>query len=492
MGEPAMSRTLPRLGAKVRALRRQEGLTQVQFAERLAISPSYLNLIEANKRPLTASLLIHLANCFRVDLKAFAPDAELRMADDLLEAFGDPLFEALDLPAAEVRDLAQNGPALARAVFLLYQSYREARRRMETLTDQLSDGQGFPPGATPLPSEAAGDYIQRRMNHFPELEEAAEALWPQSAPGQEVRDQLYAGLVEAFRTRGIQVRVHWAEEAPGILRRYDPAQQVLSLSELLSPRSRTFQLAHQWALLFLGELLDRLTEDPLLTGTVARSMARVALANYFSAAVLMPYAPFLRAAQASRYDIELLARRFQASFEQVCHRLTALRRPGAEGVPFHFLRIDIAGNISKSFSASGIRFARYSGCCPRWNVHASFLTPGLIRTQISEMTDGRKYFCIARTSSKDTGNYRGQHAIQALGLGCEIGHARELIYADGLLLDQPPVPIGVTCRLCDRTDCEQRAFPPLHQAIEVEEDVRRTSFYAHLAEGQARRRKPRA
>jgi predicted transcriptional regulator len=287
--------------------------------------------------------------------------------------------------------------------------------------------------------------------------------------------------VGAFRARGIQVRIHWAEEARGILRRYDPQAKVLSLSELLPPRSRTFQLAHQWALLFLGDLLDRLTEDPLLAGPVARSMAKVALANYFAAAVLMPYSPFLRATKTARYDIELLSSRFQASFEQVCHRLSTLRRPGEEGVPFHFLRIDIAGNISKSFSASGIRFARYSGCCPRWNIHASFLTPGLIRTQISEMNDGRKYFCIARTLSKETGCYRGQHAIQALGLGCEIGYARELVYADGLVLDQPPVPVGVTCRLCDRTDCEQRAFPPLHQAIQVEEDLRRSSFYAHLA-----------
>jgi XRE family transcriptional regulator, fatty acid utilization regulator len=482
----SIARPMPRLGAKVRALRRQEGISQVQMAERLAISPSYLNLIEANKRPLTANLLIQLAQSFQVDLKSFAPDADQRVAEDLMEAFGDPLFEPLDLPAAEVRDLAQNGPALARAVFLLYQSYREARRRMEALSDQLSDGQGFPPAASPMPSEAAGDFIQRRMNYFPELEEAAEALWQEAALDPEL---LYTGLVGAFKARAIQVRIHRAEEAPGILRRYDPDARLLSLSELLSPRSRTFQLAHQWALLALGDLLDRLTEDPLLTGPVARSMARVALANYFAAAVLMPYGPFLRATLAARYDIELLCRRFQVSFEQVCHRLTALRRPHEEGVPFHFLRIDIAGNISKSFSASGIRFARYSGCCPRWNIHASFLTPGLVRTQISEMNDGRKYFCIACTLHRDTGNYRGQHAIQALGLGCEISYARELVYADGLVLEQPPVPIGVTCRLCDRTDCEQRAFPPLHQAIQVEEDVRRSSFYAHLADDQNRGRR---
>jgi hypothetical protein len=482
MSTASPERNLPRLGAKVRALRRQEGLSQVQMAERLSISPSYLNLIEANKRPLTANLLIHLAHTFKVDLKAFAPQEDVRVAEDLMEAFGDPLFDTLDLPAAEVRELAQSCPSVARAVFFLYQSYREGRRQQDVLSGHLSDGQGVSlPAAPMLPSEAAGDFIQRAMNHFPALEEAAEELWARASLEQ---DLLYPGLLATFKARGVEVKVHRAAEAPGILRFYDPASRTLSLSELLPLRSRTFQLAHQWALIALRDTLDGLLQDPMLAGETARSMARVALANYFAGAVLMPYGPFLKAVKAGRYDVELLSRRFQASFEQVCHRLTTLRRPGQEGVPFHFLRIDIAGNISKSFSASGIRFARYSGCCPRWNIHAAFLTPGLVRTQISEMPDGVKYFCIARTLQKDTGTYRGQHAIQALGLGCEMSHARDLVYSDGLALDQTPVPIGVTCRLCDRTDCEQRAFPPLHQVIDVVEEVRRSSFFAHLGPGR--------
>jgi predicted transcriptional regulator/transcriptional regulator with XRE-family HTH domain len=478
MSETNGTRATPKLGAKVRALRRQEGLSQAQMAGRLSISPSYLNLIEANKRPLSANLLIQLAHSFKMDLRAFAPESDQRIADDLMEAFGDPLFEALDLPAAEVRELAQACPGVARAVFLLYQSYREARRRDEPAAGQEEAEPAN--GAAPLASEAAGDFIQRSMNYFPALEAAAERLWESARLD---RDQLYAGLVAAIQALGVRVRVHRAEEAPGILRRFDPEARVLTLSELLPPRSRVFQLAHQWALLALGAELDQLTEDPLLLGPVARSMARVALANYFAGAVLMPYAPFLKAARAGRYDIEVLSRRFQASFEQVCHRLSTLRRPGEEGVPFHFSRIDIAGNISKSFSGSGIRFARYSGCCPRWNIHAAFLSPGFIRTQISEMPDGQKYFCIARTLQKETGTYRGPHAIQAVGLGCELGYARELIYADGLALDQAPVAVGVTCRTCERTDCEQRAFPPLQQALQVSEDVRRSSFYAHLEGG---------
>lgn len=472
------ARPLPaRLGAKIRLLRRQEGLSQVQLAERLGMSPSYLNLIEANKRPLTAPVLLRLAQAFNLDLRSLAPDADLRLGEDLMEAFGDPLFADQDLLASEVRELPQSSPTLAQAVFRLYQAYRTAQQGVQALSERLSLDQAFDPDATRMPSEAVGDFLQEAMNHFPELEEAAQRLWAEAALEQE---WLLPGLMKAFETRGIAVKVQRALDLPGQLRRYDPDRSLLLLSELLPLRSRTFQLAHQWALLHERRLLERLTAVPLLATPGARALARVALANYFAGAVLMPYESFLDAARAERYDVEILMRRFQGSFEQVCHRLTTLRRPGREGVPFHFLRIDIAGNISKSFSASGIRIARYSGCCPRWNVHAAFLTPGMVRIQVSEMPDGRKYFCIARTIQKDTGGYRGAHAIQALGLGCDMAYARDLVYADGVRLDQPPVPIGVTCRLCERTDCEQRAFPPLQQVLKVDENLRRSSFYARI------------
>lgn len=466
-----------RLGAKLRLLRRQENLSQVQLAERLSISPSYLNLIEGNKRPLTAQLLLRLAQVFQLDLRTFAPEEDLRISEDLMEAFGDALFDRDVIPAQEVRDLAMNNPALSRAVFRLYQAYQAAKGGLDTLSEQFSDGQGFDPDRTHLPSESVGDFLQSARNYFPELEAAAEALWRDAALDA---DLLYPGLLNAFEAKGLRVEVRRAETMPGQLRRFEPERKVLHLSELLPVRSRVFQLAHQWALLQHGDLLDRLTDHPALGTPGARALGRVALANYFASAVAMPYTRFLKAAQTERYDIELLTRRFQAGFEQVCHRLTTLRRPGEEGVPFHFLRIDIAGNISKSFSASGIRIARYSGCCPRWNVHAAFLTPGLIRTQVSEFPDGRRYFCIARTLQRDTGSYRGQHAMQALGLGCELGYAKELVYSDGIRLDQPPVPVGVTCRLCDRTDCEQRAFPPLQAPFKVDENLRRSSFYASL------------
>jgi predicted transcriptional regulator len=206
----------------------------------------------------------------------------------------------------------------------------------------------------------------------------------------------------------------------------------------------------------------------------------VGLANYFAAAVLMPYGPFLEAAEAERYDAELLGHRFRASFEQTCHRLTTLRRPGAEGVPFHMVRIDIAGNISKHFSASGLRFPRFGGLCPRWALFGCFMTPGMVRTQLSQMPDGARHFWMARTVRRESGGFHAPRTVHALALGCEVSYAKRLVYADGVDLESPGavVPVGVTCRLCERMDCEQRAFPPLQHPLRVQEDVRGVAFYA--------------
>jgi predicted transcriptional regulator len=253
------------------------------------------------------------------------------------------------------------------------------------------------------------------------------------------------------------------------------------LSEVLRRGSRNFHLAHQLGLLTERDALDGIARDSMLSEN-AVSLARVALANYFAAAVLMPYTPFLEAARSERYDIDVLSNRFRTSFEQVCQRLTTLRRPGASGVPFHFVRIDIAGNISKRFSASSFRFARFSGACPRWNVFAAFLTPGLIRTQLSQMPDGSRYFWVARTIQKDGGTYHSLPTVFAVAIGCDVQYARELVYADGVDVEsrQAAVPVGITCRLCERMDCEQRAFPPLQQPLRIDEHTRGVSFYSGL------------
>jgi predicted transcriptional regulator/transcriptional regulator with XRE-family HTH domain len=467
-----------KLGGKVRTLRLQQRITQVELAGRLGISASYLNLIEHNQRPLTAPLLVRLAQLFHLDLNTFSEDEEVRLASDLREVFGDPLFEEPSITTNDLREVAAN-PATARAILTLYRAYREARESTRELAARISDG-GDLLGLDPsrLPSEEVSDVLQANLNHFPALEEAAERLTREARLD---RDDIYKGLVRTLaQNHGIEVVIGTVESDRTAMRRYDPVLRRLTLSEVLPPRTRNFQIAHQIALLTLHAEVDEILQRSRLTAPESTQLCRVALANYFAGALLMPYADFHAAAESVRYDIELLGHRFRTSFEQVCHRLTTLQRPGSEGVPFHLMRVDIAGNISKRFSASGIRFARFSSSCPRWNVHTAFLTPGSIRTQLAQMSDGTLYFCLARTIRKSRAGYASPHTLLSIGLGCEVSHARRLIYSDGFDLRDTTsaVPVGVTCRLCDRMDCEQRAFPPIQHRLAIDENVRGVSFYA--------------
>lgn len=467
-----------RFGAKVRALRRRENLSQVQLAERLGVSASYLNLIENNRRPLPAPMLIKLAQLFGVDLATFASDEDARLDADLLEAFSDGLFEPHGLTGADVREFVSHSPATARAVLSLYRAYERTRDSSETLAARLFDGEQHEDfERSSAPSEEVNDLLQAHMNYFPELEEAAEKLWKDARLHH---DELYRNLAGYLsESHGITVKLARWDTDGATLRRYDPDRKALTLSELLPTRARTFQLAHQIGLITQNAALDKLAAHSRLTSNEARSLWRVALANYFAGAVMMPYGRFLEAAKESRYDVDVVGRRFRVGFEQVCHRFTTLRRPGAEGVAFHMMRIDVAGNISKRFSASGIRFARFSGACPRWNIFAAFLTPGMIRIQVSRMPGGETFFCIARTILKDSGGYHAQHPVQAIGLGCRVEQARELVYSDGVDLSngEMATPVGVTCRLCERTDCEQRALPSLRHPLRIDENVRGVTLY---------------
>ncbi|MBA3547971.1 MAG: DUF2083 domain-containing protein [Nannocystis sp.] len=471
-------RETPRFGAKIRALRRRAGLSQAELAQRLDVSPSYLNLLEHNKRALPAPLLIKLAQVLEIDLAAFAGDEDARLVHDLLEVFADPLFEESPLTNTDVRELASASPGAARAVLQLYRGYREARGATDALSTQLAAGDEGSASQVGLPSEEVSDLLQRHMNYFPELEERAERLRRDAGLGEIDR---FAALVRHLdRACGVRVQIaRWAQDRVA-LRRYDPERRVLALSELLATRSRLFQLTTQIALIAHGDALDAIASDPILSGPESRGLARIALANYFASAVLMPYAEFRRAAEEVRYDIDVLGRRFGVGFEQTCHRLTTMRRPGLEGVPFHMIRIDVAGNISKRFSASGIRFARYAGVCPRWNIFAAFQTPNMIRVQVSRMPDGETFFCIARTVQRDSGGYHAQQPVQAIGLGCTIDHAGALVYSDGFDLDNPRLitAVGVTCRLCERTQCEQRALPSLKVPLRVDPNYRGLSLYA--------------
>ena len=467
------------LGNKVRRLRRQIGTSQTALAGELGISPSYLNLIEHNQRAVTVPLLIKMAQAFDVDLTSFADDDESQLQTDLREVFGDNLFSSREVGLAEIRELVAAAPEAGRAILDLYGAYSRVRDDRAALFERLDGGgRGLTPGGTSrLASEEITDFVQDHDNYFPLLEDAAEALWRDAK--LEYGD-VYAGLVRHLHDSfGVRVKIVPFNQSRAAVRRYDESDRTVQISEMLPQSSRNFQLANQIGLLQFRATIDSYLENVRFANPDTPAFARIALANYFAGAVLMPYETFFEANKSVRHDVDILENRFGVTFEQVCHRLTTLQRPGARGTPLHFVRVDIAGNISKRFSASGIQIARQGGACPRWNVYDAFMSPGLIRTQVSKTPDGATYFCIARTVQKQGGGYLQRQAYLAIGLGCRIEDAKTFVYADSVDLENADaaVPIGVNCRVCERLDCRQRAFPPIHHRLNIDENVRGYSAY---------------
>ena len=463
------------LGHKVRRLRRESGLSQAQMAEQLAISASYLNLIEHNQRPVTVGLLLKLAQNFGIDLQRFSTDDEARLVSGLGEVLTDALFRGMDVGKQDLRELAAAAPGIAEAMIALYGAYRQARQELESVTDTA--GPEFARART-APVEAARDFFQAELNHFPELEAAAEALWQgASLDGNALFASLGRYLDGAHR---LKVQTMPASIMGAMIRRHDPHRARVLLSEMLSASSRAFQLACEIASIEHQPLIERILTRAGTADEDARSLIRIGLINYFAGAVILPYGAFAEAAALVRYDLGVLAARFGATFEQVCHRLTTLQRPDARGVPFFLIRVDAAGNVSKRFSANSLHFARFGGACPVWNVHHAFESPGRILTQIAEMPDDSRYLSIARTVSKPWHRGPSRAAQYALALGCEARHAHHLVYADGLGIEEKDRadPIGITCRTCPRQDCSHRAYPAAHRALPRTDLIRTDPLFA--------------
>ena len=462
------------LGGRVRRLRRELGLNQSAMAAEIGVSPSYLNHLERNQRPVTAQVLLRLADAYDVDIKSFAAEgADGTGPEQLAEIFADPMFADLGIPRYELLELADNAPAVADAVSRLYSALGELRGRPP------AEGEGDERAAVALtPQGWVRDFIQAQRNHFPYLEEAAETLAGALGDPLAIAEPLRRRLKDGF---GIEARIVPPELLDGASQHYDLHRKRLMLSSLLRAESRTFGLAYQLALVEFRPLLLRMIEGAAPLDPPTRRLLHMSLTNYAAGAILMPYPPFLEAAERHRYDVDRLCAEFGASVEQVAHRLTTLGRTGAKGVPFFMLRVDAAGNISKRFAGESFPFSRYGGTCPRWNRHASFQTPGRVVTQIVETPDGQRFFTISRTVERAVRLDPREDSSLAIGLGCDVKHASRIAYADGFDLVRPPVtPIGPACVVCPRVRCPQRAAAPAGRTLAVNESQKSISPFPFL------------
>ena len=410
---------------------------------------------------------------FQVDAGVFDVGDEGRLAADLREATVDAAAYADPPSAAEIKQAASATPALARQFLALHRAFRRLDERFKTMDETVSLDETAAASAS-LPYEEVRDFFHYQDNYFDALDTASEALAAHILIGKAQSPEI--AVTQALLALHA-VTVVRGPGGQGMLRRYDPETRRLYVDGSQPTSSRTFQLAHQLALLEFRDLIEAELARAGFRTPAARDVCRVGLGNYAAGALMLPYRAFLQAAAEARHDVERLQTRFGASFEQVCHRLSTLQRSGLRGLPFYFVRIDMAGNITKRHSATRLQFARFGGACPLWNVHEAFGRPGDILSQVAETPDGVRYLCVAKSEVKRSGDYLTPDRRYALGLGCEIQHAPQVIYAAGLDLDGPATRIGVSCRICERTDCPQRAFPPLDRTLRVPVNDRRTVPY---------------
>lgn len=460
------------LGHRLRRLRRDHDLSQTDMAATLGISPSYLNHLERNQRPVTASLLLKLAETYEVDVRAFAAGGGHRTGpDELAEIFSDRLLGDLAVPRYELAELANNSPSVADAIARLYAAMKEAGRE-----DGVTAGGDA--RAMVTPENWVRDYIQAHRNHYPALESACETLGGALSDPLSMAEPMRRRLKEAW---GVSARVVPQAELGNLSQLYDAERRKFLLSSQLKSENRTFALAYQLALLEFAALLDKMVAEAAPPDEGIAQLLHMHLANYAAGAIMMPYGRFLAACEDMRYSIDRLSGEFGANVEQIAHRFTTLGRPGHRGVPFFMLRVDPAGNISKRYAGDQFPFSRFGGTCPRWNLHAAFQAAGQVVTQLIETPDGQRFFTVARTIDRPIKTELGG-GLMAIGLGCHIEHAHKLHCAEGYDLERAPVtPVGPACAICPRLDCGYRATPPQGRMLAVDRTRKTISPYPFVA-----------
>ena len=476
---------LTNIGSRIRKERRSKGLTQTDLSKNLGISASYLNLLESGRRTITVPLLIKIGNELSLSLKDLTVESNKRILSDVMDVLSNEMFEDLDITNLETNEFINNNPNIAKALLTLNDTYKSLRDDMQNRLE-IMDVESTTKNKkyTRLPLEIVSDFLQENKNYFDLLERKTEKLREiiglRFGPGIGSTEFKITSFLKNIHN--IEVQIVPPEDDQKSVKKFDSEKNILFLSEMLTYTARNFHLAYQVAFSEGSKLIDAIIEENKFYSEDVIPLLKISLLNYLAAALIMPYEEFLESAKKYKYDIEILMHHFAASFEQITHRLTNLQRPGNSGVPFHFLKTDIAGNISKRFSLSGIHIPRHGGSCPRWNVYIAFLNPGKIHPQISRMPDGKVFFCIARAFEKGIEKHGMPRSFVSIGLGCDMQYAKELTYSEGMDLQNKKLEtaIGVSCRICPRVDCQQRAFPPIDKDLKLNINYRGTSPYVTI------------
>lgn len=508
------------IGLRISTRRKALSLSQAALARAVGVSPSYLNLIEANKRQVGGSLLQRIAAQLGIGLEELTGDAEHRLIHEIVEAFADPVLAGTDMGAEQARLLVATSPAIAQVVARLHRAYAAAMTNADAYADRLradpilsqllhqvlsgitairsgaeiieavpdlspEDQKRFlgtinrealglaavaqnligqfdqtsSSGSFALARREVDDMIFAAQNHFPALEEAAADLRTRVDEAGPFSEATMAAMLE--REHSIVVQ-RSAEPRGGQAFGYDTSTRTLWFRNTVPRSTRHFQMARLIAELSCHELLNEAPQVLSLVSALARRGAKRYLAAYIAGAILFPYDRFLADARMLRYDVDALSERYDASFEQIAHRLVTLRRTGEAGIPFGFLRADPAGRLSKHFPLPGLLLPNSGHACPLWAIYAAFRSPGQVVRQVARFSDGSRFLFVAKAVSRRSSGFADYAPPHSVLLVTNMLHADDTVYGDGLNLADSrfDVPVGPTCRLCTRGDCGSRQEEP--------------------------------
>lgn len=462
------------VGRKLRQIRDDLHLNQTEFAEVMGLSASYVSQLEHDLRPVTANILIDLSTKLSVDVSKLSNDDTFKIASELKETIADPIYGQPALSLINAQSLVRSAPELANALLEGHRVIKQLEERLQIIDSSLglvgSERQSYP--GDRLPYDEVRDYFHDHDNYFDGLDRSAE----QVATSFDIAGKAVLSRLIEYLAGNHEVIVHFDHRfaAEQVVLEQSANGSVLKLNGVLPAPTQAFQLAAQIGLREQRDAIERLLNEAAFRTPQARQICKLGLANYYAGALLMPYSRFVRSAESVRYDVDRLAVEYGTSFEQVCHRLSNLQRPRELSIPFFFVRMDQAGNITKRHSATEFQFARYGGSCPLWNIHESFRDSGKINVQFIETPDDRKYISVARAIEKPASHFRGPSRHYAVALGCEATYVDRLVYGDGLdpASNALVTRVGTSCRICPRKSCHHRAFPPIDRKLIVDESTK--------------------
>ncbi len=509
------------IGYKIRNQRNLLNISQTQLAKKIGISPSYLNLIEASKRDVGGILLQKIAKALNIELDKLTGEGEQRLISDIKEIFADPLQKGIELKDGEEREFVAQFPKIAAALVRIYRAYIDANRNIEAYANRLKADPLFSQllhqvlsqitaikssaeilekitdlsekeqekflnsiahnssnlgevaknlighfdqttkiRRSVTPTRELDDLIIEEENYFPSLEDLASSLrseienygnFSENSLASALKNKYYVDISISSMTEknGAEISAQF---------RFDEKYNILKFQPSTRSATRQFQMASLYAKLSASEIIESLANDKRLTSHEAKNLALSFFTSYIAGAMVFPYEDFLQDARSSKYDIDFLAQKYNASFEQVAHRLVTLRKPGAKGIEFGFLRSDPAGRLTKHFPLSGLLLPNSGHACPLWAIYKAFRSTPLIERQIVRFADNSRFLFIAKSVAKRIANYKEQQILSSIMLACDISSAKQTIYSSGLNLDDydSDILVGPSCLLCVRSSCAYR------------------------------------